>query len=75
MNGDTPLSHISTEASKLAFPASIAGATLLGLSLPEWVYVTAIASAVISFAFTAWKWGCAIRDRRAGVRLAPDETS
>jgi hypothetical protein len=62
MNTKTAL---ASEAVKTSPSVVVAATTLCGLTLQEWVYVTAIIYALLQSAFLVWKWW---RDWRKNVR-------
>lgn len=53
---NTPIRHIATEATKLAYPATVASAIVVGITLDNMVKLTAILAALLSAGYTAWKW-------------------
>jgi hypothetical protein len=56
--------HETTNQLVQAIPAASAiGATLLGLSLPDWAAIAGIAFIVLQAAYLVWKW---IRDAKKG---------
>lgn len=52
----TPIRHISVEAAKLSYPATVASAIVVGITLDNMVKLTAILAALLSAGYTAWKW-------------------
>ena len=65
--GDIGVMHTAATA----YPVSVAAATLFGLPLESWVYITAILSALLTMAYTSWKW---VRDWRNGKVSLPKPT-
>jgi hypothetical protein len=50
---------------------AVAGVTLLGLGLQDWVYVTAIAYAVLQIAYLIYRWVREWRTPKAATPIKP----
>lgn len=53
---NTPIRHIATEVAKIAYPATVASAVVVGITMDNIVKLTAILAALLSAGYTAWKW-------------------
>lgn len=60
--------EIGASAAKLTPPVTVTLASILGLQLQDWVYITTVGYLIAQLGYLAWKWHHEWREKRAAKR-------